>query len=121
MAAGKYSFIIEQGATFQLNLTWTDLDGEPIPVEDYHARMQVRKSVNDPVALLNLSSSIDETGSGITLGPSGSIVIDISAESTENIDFTNGVYDLELVNGSYVVRVVEGKVRMSKNVTRDLT
>jgi len=45
MAAAKYSFVIEQGATLEFQLDWTDDSGNPIDLTGMHARMQVRPAV----------------------------------------------------------------------------
>ena len=44
MAAGLYDITIEQGATFQMNLTWKDSTGSPVNITGYTARMQVREN-----------------------------------------------------------------------------
>ena len=126
MAAGKYSFIIEQGATTNFQINWTDFNGNPIDLTGYHARMQVRPTVESSQILLNLSSSMDMDGTGLNLSgsngitplASGSIGVIVSANSSSLLSFTEAVYDLELVNTNEVVRLLEGKVKLSKNVTR---
>ncbi len=126
MAAGKYSFIIEQGATLNFQVDWTDGNGDPVDLTGYHARMQVRPSVESSQILLNLSSSMDMDGTGLNLSgsngisplASGSIGVIVSAASSSLLNFTEAVYDLELVNTNEVVRLLEGKVKLSKNVTR---
>lgn len=126
MAAGKYSFIIEQGATFNIQLDWTDGNGDPIDLTGYHARMQLRPTVESSDVILSLSSSLDVSGSGIFLRgsandlplTSGSIGIYIAADTSQNLDFNEAYYDLEIVSGATVTRLVEGKVKLSKNVTR---
>jgi hypothetical protein len=49
---------------------------------------------------------------------SGSIGIYIAADTSQNLDFNEAYYDLEIVSGATVTRLVEGKVKLSKNVTR---
>jgi hypothetical protein len=53
---------------------------------------------------------------------SGSIGIYISAASSSLFSFSEAVYDLEIVSGSgagqSVTRILEGKVKLSKEVTR---
>jgi hypothetical protein len=49
---------------------------------------------------------------------SGSVGIFISATSSSALDFTEAVYDLEITSGSIVTRILEGKVKLSKEVTR---
>ena len=127
MAAGKYSFIIEQGATTKFQIDWTDINGNPIDLSGYHARMQVRPAVESGQVFLSLSSSLsDSCGTGINLSgsngitplASGSIGIYISATSSSLLNFGEAYYDLEMVNGCEVTRLLEGKVKLSKNVTR---
>ena len=129
MAAGKYSFTIEQGATVDFEIAYKDSSGNPINLTGYQARMQIRPSVGSNEVYITLSSSLDPCGTGLNLSgsnsinppTSGTIGVYISAVSSSQLDFTQGVYDLELATGSgdcYVVtRLLEGEVRLSKNVT----
>jgi type 1 fimbria pilin len=127
MAAGKYSFIIEQGATTNFQINWTDSSGDPVDLTGYSARMQVRPSIDSSDIILNLSSSLlDSCGTGIHMSgsndatplQSGSIGIYISAASSSLLTFNEAYYDLELVKGCEVYRLLEGKVKLSRNVTR---
>ena len=126
MAAGTYSFTIEKGATTNLQINWTDSSGSAIDLTGYHSRMQIRPGVESDVVFLSLSSSLESDGTGINLSgsngetplQSGSLAIYISADSTEDLNFNEAYYDLEMVNGSEVTRLLEGKVKLSKNVTR---
>jgi hypothetical protein len=126
MAAGKYSFTIEQGSTFQLELQYKDANNDPINLSNYGGRMQIRSSVSDSTVLLQLSSSKNADGTGLDFSgsngttpvASGSIGIYISAVSSSALTFSEAVYDLEIFSGSYVTRVLEGKVRLSREVTR---
>ena len=126
MAAGKYSFVIEQGATTNLQINWTDSSGSKIDLSGYHARMQIRPAVESNSVFLSLSSSLKSDGTGINLSgsnfetplQSGSLAIYISAESSSLLNFGEAYYDLEMVNGNEVTRLLEGKVTLSKNVTR---
>ena len=126
MAAGRYSFVIEQGATTNIQINWTDASGSAIDLSGYHSRMQIRPSVHSDTIYLSLSSSLEADGTGINLSgsnfetplQSGSMAIYISADTTTDLDFNEAYYDLEMVNGSVVTRLLEGKVKLSKNVTR---
>jgi len=126
MAAGKYSFIIEQGATTNLNVQWTNNSGSAVDLTGYQARMQIRPGIEASDVYISLSSSLSPDGTGLNLNgsdgetslTSGSIGIYISAYSSSLLSFTEAYYDLEMVNGREVTRLLEGKVRLSKNVTR---
>jgi hypothetical protein len=126
MAAGKYSFIIEQGATTNLNVQWTNNSGSVVDLTGYQARMQIRPGIEASDVYISLSSSLQPDGTGLNLSgsngetpvQSGSIGIYISAYSSSLLNFTEAFYDLEMINGIEVTRLLEGKVRLSKNVTR---
>jgi hypothetical protein len=132
MPAGKYSFTIEQGSTVDFRIEYKDANSRPIDLTDYQARMQIRSTKESTSLICNLSSSIDVDGTGLNLTPvsasislpltSGSIGIYISAASSSLFSFSEAVYDLEIVSGSgagqSVTRILEGKVKLSKEVTR---
>jgi hypothetical protein len=126
MAAGKYSFTIEQGATTNFEIQYKDSGSTPINLAGYSAKMQLRTAVDNTTALLTLSSSLQPDGTGLNLSGSngnktllsGSIGVIISAFTSSVLNFDTAVYDLELISGSVVTRLLEGTVRLSKNVTR---
>ena len=126
MAAGKYSFTIEQGATTNFEIQYKDSGSTPINLAGYSAKMQLRTAVDNTTAILTLSSSLQPDGTGLNLSGSngnttllsGSIGVIISAITSSVLNFDTAVYDLELMSGSVVTRLLEGTVRLSKNVTR---
>ena len=120
MPATSYDIIIEQGATFTLNLLYRDDAGTPFDLTGYSARMQVRETFASETALLSLSSS---AGGGITLGgAAGTISIEASDEATAAIPTRQsiyGVYDLELVAGDgKAFRLLQGNAEVRPEVTR---
>lgn len=116
MAAAQYDFYVEQGATYQLDITWKQPDGTPVNLTDYTARMQFRKSKTSTDILFSGTTS----NGIITLGgAAGTISITIPASTTDDFAFRSAVYDLELESaGGVVYRLVEGCVQVSKEVTR---
>ena len=128
MSAGRYSFTIEQGATLDFELAYKDSNNDPIDLTGYQGRMQIRPSVGSDTVYITLSSSLEPDGTGLNfsgsdgLNPptSGTIGIFISANSSSLLNFNEAVYDLELATGSeypVVTRLLEGQVKLSKNVT----
>lgn len=117
MPAGQHDIIIEQGATFLLNLVWRDSANAPVNLTGYTARMQVRQThkTPDPPAL-----TLTTENGGITLGgATGTVSIVAAATSTDDITFKRGVYDLELISASGIVtRLIEGVVTVTPEVTR---
>ena len=128
MAAGKYSFAIEQGSTVDFEIAYKDSNGDPIDLTDYQARMQIRPSKGSDTTIITLSSSLDGDGTGLNMSgsdginppTSGTIGIFISANTSSLFTFNEAVYDLEIVTGSanpIVTRLIEGNVRLIKEVT----
>jgi hypothetical protein len=120
MAAAKYNLIIEQNATFSLEVTWKDPANTPIDLTGYRIRFQVRTQVEAANTLLSFDSG--DLDSGMTIGDlddSGVISIKISDEVTRDLDFVAGSYDLTAESaGGEVYRVMEGRVTLHKAVTR---
>jgi hypothetical protein len=130
MAAGRYDFTIEQGATLNFQIDYTENCKTPIDLSGYNARMQIRPVVGDPTSYLTLSSSLQPCGTGLNMSgsngitplASGSIGVFISAYSSSLLDWDGKAsYDLEIYSGSndceYVVRLLEGRVKLSKEIT----
>ena len=131
MAAGKYSFVIEQGATFVLDLQYKDSNGDVVDLTDFYGRMQIRPTKESDTVYLTLSSSLNPDGTGINFSgssgnlppSSGSIGIYIASCTSSVLDFNGSAYyDLEIYSGSidcpYTIRLIEGQVQLSKEVTR---
>ena len=117
MALGNsFDLTINQGATFELTVTWKDSAGTAINLTGYSARMQVRETYSSSTSIVSLTN-----GAGITLGgAAGTIAIVISATTTAALTAPfSGVYDLELVNaGGVVTRLLQGAATVTPEVTR---
>ena len=69
MAAGKYTFYIEQGATTDFELVWKDSNSDPIDLSFYNGRMQIRTDYGGDL-ICSLSSSLDSDGTGLNFSGS---------------------------------------------------
>lgn len=128
MAAGNYSFIIEQGTTVNFEIQYTDSGSNPINLTGYSGKMQIKSNFADdnPTTYATLSSSLAPDGTGLNFSgsigtkppTSGSIGIFISAASSSAFTFTKAKYDLEITSGSTVTRLLQGTITLSKEVTR---
>lgn len=125
MPAGRYNLLIEQGATFEIELQYKDSNGAVVDLSGYSGRLQIRPSIGSPTTYLCLSSSLNPDGTGINFSgsngttppTSGSIGIYISATTSSMLTFSTGVYDLEIQSGLRVTRLLQGNVQLSKEVT----
>jgi hypothetical protein len=88
----------------------------PMDLSTWSARMAIRESIDDVMPLVSFTSA-DGT---ITLGADGKVELVLSATDTDALDFSAGVYDLELLDPitAEVTRLASGKVKLSPQVTR---
>lgn len=116
MAAAPYDILIEQGATFQLNLVYKDSNASPIDISGYTARMQVRRAYDAPTPLLNLTT---ENGAITLGGAAGTIAVQAAAALTTDLPAKPAVYDLELISpGGVVTRLIRGVATITPEVTK---
>lgn len=113
--AGTYNITADQGATFTRTLTWRDANDALVNLTGYTARMQVRPTIASNSVALELTT---ENGR-ITLGGAlGTIALNVPATAMDDLVAGSYSYDLELVNGATVVRLVMGSFVVRAEVTR---
>ncbi len=116
MPAAKKDLYIEQGATFEFSLVWTDETDTPKDLTGFSARMQIRATVESNTALVSLTSP---SGGMSIVAAEGRVNVLISDEQTASLNIKKGVYDLEVEGGDgRVYRLLQGKVIVDPNVTR---
>ena len=123
----NYTVRIYQGATWRLEATFSDANGDPIDLSAYAGRMQIRRDAVVDNAVLTLES----TDSDIEFGDAAkNLVVKISATETaalptNNVEVDNWVYDLkiwETADPDYTtIRLLEGCVEVYPAVTRPAT
>ena len=115
MTAGIYLITAEQGTTFTRVLTWRDSNDALINLTGYTARMQVRTDYFAATAALTLTTE----NSKIVLGGAlGTITLSVTATDMAALSEGSYVYDLEMINGSTVTRLVQGTFAVNAEVTR---
>jgi hypothetical protein len=113
VAAGSYNIYIEQGATYDQTFTWR-VSGSPVNLTGYSARMQFRSASSSPSVVFDVLTD----GTFTLGGAAGTIRVQITAAKTALLNAGSYVYDLELVNGAVVTRLLSGAVTVSAEVTR---
>jgi hypothetical protein len=108
---------IDQGSTFNYVASW--LAGTPavaVNITGCTARAQFRSDVTSDVILCDLTTA----NGRITLGgAAGTIILSLTSTVTAAFNWTNGVYDLEIIYPDGVVkRLLQGTVTVSPEVTR---
>lgn len=118
MSSGKYNTTIEQGAVFNRTLYYKQSNGNAVDLTGFTAEMDIRLTKDAEEVIHTLTT---ENG-GITITPlTGKIVLYISALDTEDFDFEQAYYDLELNPGNPAnkKRLIEGILSLSREVTRE--
>ena len=124
MAAGIYNFTIEQGATFTREFKYKNSEGIAIPLTNYAVRMQIRKTVESSTSELSITESSGNgtpaTSFDVSTTNTNEFDLIISKEDTAAMSFNTAVYDIEIQDTSgNVTRLLQGKIKLSKEVTRD--
>lgn len=126
MAAGKYNFIVEQGSQHEVTFRYKLANGLYQSLTTYRIRMGVKDHITDTAYVYRATSnSAIDTGftqdftipqqNGSNLGV---FILTIPDSTTTNFTFNQGVYDIELVDGSgNVERLLEGKFKVKPQVT----
>ena len=112
MAAGKHNFTLEQGSTFDREITVQE-NSQALNLTGYSARMQMR-STHD-------SSSIALTFTAAIANPTTNGKINLGATATATAAVEEGiyVYDLEIESSAgTVTRILEGTITVTPEVTR---
>lgn len=115
-AAGTYDIVADQGATFSRVITWRDAAGSAINLSGYAARMQLRSQIDATgAAVFELTTENGRISLG---GTAGTITLSAAATATAAVPADTYVYDLELVEGATVTRLVQGQFELRGEVTR---
>lgn len=121
--AAEVNITIEQGADF--DKTWTYYSGAtssttPVDLTGATAKMQIRRVLGDPSAVLSISTTPNANDSKIVLGDAaGTIRVFIDYVDTAAMVGDDGVYDLEITySGGVRERFIKGTVTISKEVTK---
>lgn len=125
MAASKYDFSIEQGASFKISLVYKDANGSPVDLTDWCARLIWK--TNSGVVQTFSTENIDYSVYKFTIEPLiGKLTLLIPANTTNNFTFNTAKYDLELQSdddlynggGKSIIRLLYGIVTISKRFSQ---
>ena len=121
MLAGTYNITCEQGSTFSRLITveYPDPDDEtvmlPWDFTGYTARMQIRRTIDSATPMIELTT--ENGGIEFTDEDAGQLTVTMTAEETAGLEIS-GVYDLELISGSIVSKLIKGTFTLLLEVTR---
>lgn len=109
-----YDMVWKQGSTFSRSITWYDEDNVAIDLTGHTARMSLKRKYSDTDAALSLTTENGRITLGGTIG-----TIDLLVAATETADLDGAyVYDLEIINGAVVDRILQGTITVNDEVTK---
>lgn len=112
MAAGYQELYMEQGATFNTQMTLTDSSGAAYNLVGYSISSQARKSYLATTPTINFIAYAYDAANGI-------VQLTANAAVTANVKTNKLVYDVLIQDTNQVVtRVLEGQIIVSPGVTR---
>lgn len=109
MTAPVYNIVIDQGSTFEMDLS-IDLNGVDLNLNGYYLYGTYRQSFD--------SEAFSEFDMTITDYSTGTVRMGMSAEQTDMLT-KDGLYDIELhrADGTQVIRILQGSVSVKRSVT----
>jgi len=113
MAAGQLNILMEQGATFSRTLTVYSTGTTPLNLTGKTLRGQLRKNLSDAT----VAGTFVFTLANQTTSPGVATWI-MAATDTALLPAQTLRYDVELVDGTTVTRILEGEAFVSGEVTR---
>lgn len=108
--AAIQNLVIDQGTTFNLVVTLTNLDGSAKDITTYTVSAQLRKSY--------YSNTYTDFTAEKTDAVNGEITISLTATQTSALKAGRYVYDIEAASDDETIRVLEGIVTVTPEVTR---
>lgn len=111
MAALRQTLVVEQGATFKFVVS---IVGGPSSLIGYTGRMQVRPFPGHEDVYVDLTT---ENG-GLSIDTANRLVtIEIPWQETQELDWDTAQYDLEIEGDGKVYRVMQGPIRLNREIT----
>lgn len=125
--AAVYNFTIEKGSAFYISFQYTDSSNNIINLTNYCARLSIQSVNTSPTTKLTyLTDTVTPDYSFIVSPQEGKIVFQLSATATNNLNFNNALYDLDIKlpneqfpgAGPNITRIVNGGITViSRNIT----
>jgi hypothetical protein len=114
MSAGYQDLFLEQGTTFNTQLTLNDVYGNPYDLTGYRIASQARRSYYSSNATITFATSIYNANTG-------TIILGLDSANSANVPTGTLLYDVIIKDSSNnVTRVLEGRVFVDPMITRPI-
>lgn len=118
--AAEYNFAMEKGVVFYTAFEYKDANNQIIDLTNWCARFSMQSIDGTPTTITYLSNTTNSSYS-FTIEPAlGKIILQISADTTKNFNFSNARYDLDLKApnelfpgaGPQIIRLLKGAINL---------
>ena len=111
MAAAYADQFLEQGSSFNSQMTLTDAYGNPYNLSGFTVSSQAKKSYFSSNVWINFTTTISNPATGL-------ITLSLTPQVSANVPAGKYVYDVIMNDGSgNISRVLEGQIFVSPGVT----
>ena len=107
--AGIQNLVVDQGTSFEITVNVTLDDGSEKDLTDYTVSSQIRKSYYTNTYTDFTTAKVDLTGE---------ITLSLTPTQTSALKAGRYVYDVEISSTEETVRIIEGIVTVTPEVTR---
>lgn len=123
MSAGRYDFLIEEGATFTRTITWQDSAGAGITLTGKTVAAKLRAKTSDNKEIVSFTCTVANQGTypgrfTLSLTATQTAALPTAFARSANKEILELAYDIEITSGSEVYRLLEGIASISPEVTR---
>jgi hypothetical protein len=112
-ATKTINLTIQKGATWTQSIRWLT-SGEIVDITGFTGRMKIKKNYYSTSSEIELTTQNNRMLLG---GDKGTIEIGLTSNETEQLIPGKYVYDLELINGSSVINLMNGQITVLNEVT----
>ena len=117
--AGTYNFDVNQGATKRFQVTYKDSLNNPIDLTGYQGRGAIKLRASDATPLAEFAVTITDPAAGLVSVELPATALSGVALRGQGYDQkTAAYYDIELYSGSEVIRLLNGIVNISPEITK---
>jgi len=112
MSAGRYDIKkLDRAATFSMKMIAKNDDGTYMELDGYTAKAAIKEHYDDVEVFLEFEATIPDP-------EHGEVLIALTPEQTLTLVECQYYYDVLLINGEYIMRLLDGTIQISPDVTQ---
>jgi len=119
MGAVTLDLSVEQGATYTFGVDYEESEGVPFDLTGYQGRGEIRISPSNDTVLGTFVVTIDDALNGkVKIELPANAFVGVKLPGKSHSEKTRAVYDIEIYNVDRVIRLLQGFIDISPEVTK---